>query len=189
MLDKPQCWGTNGHKDWEAERPMSKVPKRLATARKRNLAAEQRVAVQRARVQHWMAKGNHEQAAKALALLKLVEKGLANTRAVRTTLEAFDLQLKLGAKASPTTSTPPAAPEAAWLECPRCGLAVLLLNENEGYTLKYDLVDWSQRCANKHFGSPAFCELPHGHRRCETRRAPSTSASNFDHMTLGCWRW
>jgi hypothetical protein len=30
---------------------------------------------------------------------------------------------------------------------------------------------------------------PIQNRRREARRAPSTSASNLAHMTVGCWRW
>src|SRR5262245_21591576 len=92
----------HGEGDWDdkAWRPisMSDIPERLIRIRKRIAMTEQRIAAQRARVHRWQAKGNRLLADRASVLLTVMETTAERLRALRATLEACELQLKLGAR-------------------------------------------------------------------------------------------
>ena len=144
---------------------MSDIPERLIRIRKRIAMTEQRIAAQRARVHRWQAKGNHLLADRASVLLTVMETTAERLRALRATLEACELQLKLGARwsaavgvealsSSPTTVR---CLQAKTLTCPRCGLIATCMNDGGCHTIEYDSADWARRCQHQQFDGLAFC--------------------------------
>ena len=109
-------------------------------------------------------KGNEPEAAKASALLKVMEVTAEQFRIAKTILQTAVLRLRLGTRTTHTEQATRARPRPTLLQpqlkfpCPHCGLMAECLNDDGSSTVVYDFSDWSRRCYHKHHGSPALCQ-------------------------------
>jgi hypothetical protein len=130
---------------------MSRIPKRLIKVRELIALAAQREGVQR-----WKPKRKHQgTAARALALLKLLEQSARQVRNARTLLRSHDL------KPDPARALPVPRSQASPELCPRCGLKMRrVVDANGSLTIEYSCSEWLERCERSHLGSAALCQLP-----------------------------